>query len=116
MTIGKMNSEEVDCAIALEQNDKIKYFVRNLESDANAFRIATKTGYMYPDFVALLHDGRTLVVEYKGEDRDNSDTEHKEDVGKLWEKKTNGKGKFIIGWKNMNNLSISQQIERAINN
>lgn len=46
----------------------------------------------YPDFVALLKDGRVLVVEYKGEHlATNIDSENKRLIGQLWEKSSNGK-------------------------
>ena len=51
----------------------------------------------YPDFVARLADGRLLVVEYKGGDRFTSDEEkEKRLVGELWEKRSGGKGLYLM--------------------
>lgn len=45
-------------------------------------------GYMmnhYPDFIVKMKSGRVLLVETKGDDRDNSDSKLKLDLGKFWE-------------------------------
>jgi ATP-dependent DNA helicase RecG len=43
--------------------------------------------------VAELHDGRILVVEYKGEAyKTNDDSKEKRQIGQLWEEKSGGKG------------------------
>jgi type III restriction enzyme len=56
-------------------------------------------GCFYPDFVAKLKDGRTFVVEYKGEHLASvgkDDTNEKRLVGALWEKASAGKGLFAM--------------------
>jgi type III restriction enzyme len=58
--------EEFECAQAFDRNSSVHCWVRNLSRRDNSFRLPTSTDYFYPDFVALLQDGRTLVVEYKG--------------------------------------------------
>jgi type III restriction enzyme len=41
--------------------------VRNLVHESWGFRLPLSNGkFFYPDFVALLNDGRVLVIEYKG--------------------------------------------------
>jgi type III restriction enzyme len=51
-----------------------------------AFWLQTSTDKFYPYFVALLRDGRYLVVEYKGADRmETPDTKEKRVLGELWE-------------------------------
>ncbi len=51
---------------------------------AHAFWLQTATDRFYPDFVALLKDGRYLVVEFKGEHLwSNADSMEKRDVGGL---------------------------------
>jgi type III restriction enzyme len=57
--------EELECAKAIDQRPEVKYWVRNLVHDTWAFRLPLSNGkFFYPDFVALLNDGRILVVEY----------------------------------------------------
>src|SRR5262249_21284531 len=81
--IGAMNREEEDCAVTIDQSNKVKRWVRNLERRPNSFRLATSSDWFYPDFLAELTDGRTMAVEYKGEGwQDTLDTAEKELVGK----------------------------------
>ena len=65
--VGAMNGEEARCAGLIDSLPGVKWWVRNLERRPDhAFWLPTPTDKFYPDFVALLKDGRTLVVEYKG--------------------------------------------------
>ena len=41
----------------------------------------------YPDFLVMMESGVLLLVETKGDDRDNSDSRRKLDLGKAWEAK-----------------------------
>jgi len=84
--IGDMNSEEVPCALAIDQHRRVKHWVRNIEGHKrHSFWLPTSSDKFYPDFVAQLDDGRILVVEYKGEHlKDNPDTLEKIAVGKAW--------------------------------
>lgn len=94
----KGEGEEYECAVFLDQLDAVRYWVRNLERRADAsFWLQTSTDKFYPDFVALLTDGRILVVEYKGEDRwSNEDSKQKRAVGELWADRSNGKCVFVM--------------------
>jgi type III restriction enzyme len=65
--------------------------VRNPDRPPQAYWLPTPSDKFYPDFVALLKDGRTLVVEYKGSQLlGGPDTRQKEAVGKLWEARSGG--------------------------
>jgi len=94
----KGEGEEYDCAVFLDQLETVRYWVRNLERRPDAsFWLQTSTDKFYPDFVALLTDGRILVVEYKGEDRwSNDDSREKRAVGELWADRSNGKCLFVM--------------------
>ena len=98
--IGELKSEgeEFDCAVFLDQLDAVKCWVRNLERrPEGSFWLQTSSDKFYPDFVALLTDGRILVVEYKGEDRwSNDDSREKRAVGDLWADRSNGRCLFIM--------------------
>ncbi|MCC6125993.1 MAG: DEAD/DEAH box helicase family protein [Pirellulales bacterium] len=89
---------EDKCAIFLDQLDAVKYWVRNLERRPEAsFWLQTSTDKFYPDFVALLKDGRYLVVESKGEDRwSNDDSKEKRAVGELWADRSKGACLFVM--------------------
>jgi len=94
--IGTFDStEEFDCAKAIDENDNVKQWVRNLVNPKYSFRLPLATGFFYPDFVAELNDGRILVVEYKGEVYIDSSKE-KQNIGELWEERSNGKGLFLF--------------------
>ncbi len=96
--IAMMNGEEAECAFTIDQNPDVKYWARNLERDPKyAFWLPTSADRFYPDFVAKLHDGRLLVVEYKGEHLRNEDTEEKELIGKVWAEKSGNL--FLLAWK-----------------
>ncbi|MBL9115769.1 MAG: DEAD/DEAH box helicase family protein [Verrucomicrobiaceae bacterium] len=78
--------EEFLCAQFIDGLPEVKWWVRNLDKqEAHSFWLQTSTDRFYPDFVIQLHNGRVLVVEYKGKDRStNDDSEEKELLGKLW--------------------------------
>jgi type III restriction enzyme len=100
-TIADMNSEEIECAKAIDMNTKIKMWVRNLERQPQcAFWLPTSTDKFYPDFVAQLTDGRILAVEYKGGHlTTNQDTQEKDLMGQLWARQSEGKCLFLMAMK-----------------
>lgn len=98
--VGDMNKEEVECARIIDNLPEVEYWVRNIEKHSYSFFLPMANGNFYPDFVALLKDGRVLVVEYKGEHLvTNTDSENKRTIGQLWEKSSNGKCLFVMATK-----------------
>ncbi len=92
---GKEHGEEETCAITIDSLPEVKYWVRNIDGHPNSFRLPTSTDYFYPDFVAELNDGRIYVIEYKGAVYySNDDSKEKNNIGKLWAEKSNGKCLF----------------------
>ena len=88
----------------------MKYWIRNVARHPNSFWLPTATDKFYPDFVALLKDGRLLVVEYKGAHiAEGSDTAEKRTIGALWERESNGKGLFMVAEKMVNGKDMRQQ-------
>ncbi|MCC7189811.1 MAG: DEAD/DEAH box helicase family protein [Anaerolineales bacterium] len=117
--IGELESEgeEFECAQAIDRNSSVHCWVRNLSKRDNSFRLPTSTDYFYPDFLALLNDGRTLVVEYKGAHLIEYEQE-KANIGELWEKKSKGKGNglFLFAVKrDAKGRDVYKQIEDKIN-
>ena len=92
-------TEEFKCAVVIDSHPKVKHWVRNLECDAaGAFWLPTSHGRLFPDFICELLDGRILVVEYKGEHLRQMQSEiEKEQVGRLWAEKSEGKCLFFYG-------------------
>jgi len=94
--VGEFDSvEEFECAKEIDQCNAVKHWVRNLPIENWGYHLplSSKRNF-YPDFVALLEDGRILVVEYKGAHLAEGEKE-KENIGELWEEKSNGKALFL---------------------
>lgn len=94
----KAEGEEFECAQYLDMLPEVKYWVRNLERQPeHSFWLQTSTDKFYPDFVCVLNDGRSLVVEYKGAQYfSNDDSKEKRLLGELWETKSNNKCIFVM--------------------
>ncbi|WP_243368367.1 DEAD/DEAH box helicase [Microvirga solisilvae] len=96
---GAEQGEEFQCAQALDSLPSIRYWVRNVAKHHDAFWLPLASGKFYPDFVALLNDGRLFAVEYKGAHlagEGNDETNEKRTVGRLWEKLSDGKAAFLM--------------------
>jgi type III restriction enzyme len=94
---GHMNKEEADFAVFLDSLPQVQYWVRNLERNVYSFWLPIPIGRFYPDFVALLADGRFLVVESKGAPWvDTADTKIKKLVGEKWAAKSAGRCVFRL--------------------
>lgn len=110
-------TEEYFCADAIETNCHVKTWVRNIPRGQYSFHLPLSNGHkFFPDFVAMLDDGRILVIEYKGEAlKTNDDSKEKRDIGELWEKHSNGKGLFLFAtYKDDNGRDVYQQIADKI--
>lgn len=94
----KDQGEEFECAQLIDSLPEVKFWVRNLERrERHSFWLQTSTDRFYPDFVCLLHDGRYLVVEAKGEHLwSNDDSVEKRNLGDLWEKRSGGTCLFVM--------------------
>lgn len=114
--VGDMNKEEVECARIIDNLPEVEYWVRNIEKHSYSFFLPMANGNFYPDFVALLKDGRVLVVEYKGEHLvTNTDSENKRTIGQLWEKSSDGKCLFVMATKkDEKGYDIYEQIKDRI--
>jgi type III restriction enzyme len=98
--VGKMNDEEALCAQLIDSLPKVRMWVRNLERQPDfSFWLPTPTDKFYPDFMALLDDGRVLAVEYKGAFSRESDNAEKMAVGNLWESRSEGRCLFRFVFK-----------------
>lgn len=114
--VGDMNKEEIECARIIDNLPEVEYWVRNIEKHSYSFFLPMANSNFYPDFVALLKDGRILVVEYKGKHlATNIDSENKRLIGQLWEKSSNGKCLFLMATKKDDKgLTLIEQIKKKI--
>lgn len=89
--------EEHDCAVYLERLPEVKAWLRNTSQQPKSFWLQTATDKFYPDFIALLNDGRYLVIEYKGSYIATADdAKEKRLVGGLWAERSGGSCLFLM--------------------
>lgn len=110
----KSEGEEFECAKALDREEAVEHWVRNLEQLPEfAFWLPTATDYFYPDFVAELSAGGLLVVEYKGDAYvTNDDSREKRLVGERWAQTTSQR--FVMVEKTLNGMDMAAQIRAAL--
>lgn len=91
-------SEEFECAQAIDLNQNVKHWVRNIpQQRQTSFWLPTSTDYFYPDFVVELNNGAIALIEYKGEPyKSNDDSREKNMIGALWAKASDGKRLFLM--------------------
>lgn len=112
-------AEEFLCARAIDEDSRVKHWVRNVERDERfSFWLPTSTDYFYPDFVAELRDGRVLAVEYKGKHLlGTDDTREKMQVGAQWEASSGGRCLFLLAVApdaDSAGRSLEQQVESKL--
>ncbi|MFM9959094.1 MAG: DEAD/DEAH box helicase [Phycisphaerales bacterium] len=93
---GEMNDEEAVCAQLIDAHPNVQTWVRNLERIEHSFWLPKAHGKFYPDYVALLRDGRYAVIEHKGQDRaENPEELEKKALGDLYEARSGGRCLFV---------------------
>ena len=109
-------SEELFCALALDNHPAVRCWVRNLDSEpVHAFWLPTSAGRFYPDFVCELTDGRVFVAEYKGEHLRTAPREiEKRQVGERWAERSGGRAVFAMLFKQDRGMNVAQQIDAAL--
>jgi type III restriction enzyme len=97
--IGNLKSlgEEFECAQEIANHlPNVQWWVRNVERKPGSFWLQTASDKFYPDFIVRLYSGVTLAVEYKGAHiADSRDSREKKQIGELWEKRSNGRCRFV---------------------
>jgi type III restriction enzyme len=112
---GGETGEEFQCAKAIDAEPEVQFWIRNAARHPASFRLPTSTDFFYPDFIAMLNDGRLLVVEYKGAHlAETPDTKEKANIGEIWEKLSKGRGLFLLALKSKDGLNVEQQIKMKI--
>ncbi len=91
----KPAGEEFDCAAHIDTMEEVRYWIRNVEGKKNAFWLQLPHRKFYPDFVAMLKDGRILVVEYKGEHLYEREAD-KRRIGEVWAEASGGRCLFCM--------------------
>ena len=80
---GKINTFEYTVINKVANLPNVEWWHRN-PTGKNGFYI---NGYInhYPDFIVKMNNGTIVIIETKGDDRDNSDSKNKLDLGLKWE-------------------------------
>lgn len=80
-----MNSEERIVASKIDSLDNVCWWLRNIERSGFYLQGYSK-GRFFPDFIVKTNKHNYFVMEYKGEYLlDTSDTQYKEEIGKIWQ-------------------------------
>ncbi len=89
----KMNDFEKRVINEIANLENVLFWTKNLER--KGFRL---NGFInhYPDFIVVTKKGNILIVESKGDDRDNSDSAMKVELGKQWESKAGSRYKYFM--------------------
>ena len=107
---GKMGNFETRMIGELAAVDSVVWWHRNLSR--KGFRI---NGFLnhYPDFILRSSHGKIIVVEAKGDDRDNSDSEKKLQLGKAWAAKAGDHYRYMMVFEN-NPIEGADRLDVAI--
>ena len=92
-----MNNDEHELIDAVVGLDNVKWWHRIIER--KDFRL---NGFInhYPDFMVMTNSGTLVLIEFKGEDRDNSDSERKLKLGRQWQALAGEKYRYFMVFKN----------------
>jgi len=90
---GDMNGFEEKVINEIANLPNILYWTRNIER--KGFRLNGFVNH-YPDFIIQTKSGKTIILETKGDDRDNSDSEAKLRLGNAWVQKAGSNFKYFM--------------------
>ncbi|TDQ16900.1 type III restriction enzyme [Algoriphagus boseongensis] len=82
-TEGAMNGFEIRVISEIAGMPNVRFWHRN-QVKGRGFSINGFKSNHYPDFIIYTESGKVIVLETKGDDRDNSDSEAKCRLGKKW--------------------------------
>ena len=92
-----MNNGERDLIDAVVGLENVKWWHRIIERKGfflNGFI------HHYPDFMVMMKSGKLVLIEYKGDDRDNSDSERKLKLGRWWQAQAGANYRYFMVFKN----------------
>lgn len=91
---GDINDFEHKVINAVANLDNVVFWHRNPERSKGFFI----NGYInhYPDFIIYLKSGMTVVLETKGDDRDNTDSKRKVELGCKWASKAGDNFRYFM--------------------
>ena len=99
---GSFNDFEAEVIRQVSALGNVEFWHRNLER-GKGFYINGNINH-YPDFIVRLKSGITVLIETKGDDRDNSDSEEKLRLGKAWETESGKMYRYYMVFDHNDNL------------
>ena len=93
-----MNQEErnlIDIVVGL---GNIKWWHRIIVG-SKGFRLNGNINH-YPDFMVMTKAGKLVLIEFKGDDRDNSDSKMKLELGRQWQAQAGPNYRYFMVFKN----------------
>lgn len=90
-----MNNFEQDMILEIAALDNVEFWHRNLER-GKGFYLNGYSSNHYPDFIIYTKKGNLILVETKGDDRDNDDSRDKNRLGKTWAQKAGDNYKYFM--------------------
>ncbi len=94
---GKMNNFEAKAINEIANTKSVVFWTKNIEK--RGFAINGFKNH-YPDFIVLTKKGTILIVETKGDDRDNSDSKQKLKLGQRWANLSGKEYKYFMVFEN----------------
>jgi type III restriction enzyme len=110
---GEMNGFEARVISELAALSNIAFWHRNL-SRGKGFAINGYKSNHYPDFIIVTKKGHVVVLETKGNDRDNSDSAAKNRLGREWANRAGENYSYFMVFDN-NRLEDTLSVEEAKN-
>jgi len=102
-----LENEIIDSIVGL---DNIKWWHRIIERNDFCINGCIKH---YPDFMVMTKSGKVILVEVKGDDRDNSDSRMKLKLGRKWQSLAGNKYRYFMVFKNQ---ELQEEGAYTINN
>lgn len=114
---GSFNDFESQVIRQVANLPNVVFWHRNLER-GKGFYINGNINH-YPDFIVRLQSGRIVLIETKGDDRDNSDSAEKLRLGKVWDFEAGKNYRYYMVFDHNDNLdgaiTLPELIERLGN-
>jgi type III restriction enzyme len=108
---GLMNNFEAAVITDIASLTNVEFWHRNL-GRGKGFSINGFKSNHYPDFIVVTKSGKVILIETKGDDRDNSDSAAKCRLGKRWEELSGKNFKYFMVFEKKS-IDGSYTIEKA---
>ncbi|MEX1014332.1 MAG: DEAD/DEAH box helicase family protein [Candidatus Paceibacterota bacterium] len=102
---GEINKFEEQILLSISNLDNVKFWHRNL-GRGKGFAINGFKSNHYPDFLIYTNKGNVVIIETKGDDRDNSDSIAKNKLGKKWAELSGGNYHYFMVF-NQNAIEVA---------